>query len=95
MRIKVEESSPVEAAIKMIGGKYKTIILWNLIDKTLRFSELQKKVPCATTKMLTQQLRELEKKMDLSIEKSIALSLLKLSILSLILVKSSIHYFKK
>lgn len=33
----------------------------DLIGKTLRFSELQKRVPCATAKMLTQQLRELEK----------------------------------
>lgn len=51
---------PVEATISLIGGKYKAIILWHLIDKTLRFNELQKLVPGATPKMLTQQLRELE-----------------------------------
>lgn len=51
---------PVEAAVGMIGGKYKTIILWYLIDHTLRFNELQKHIPQATPKMLTQQLRELE-----------------------------------
>ncbi|MED1603251.1 helix-turn-helix domain-containing protein [Alkalihalophilus marmarensis] len=53
-------SCPIEAATKFIGGKYKTIILWHLVNETLRFSELQRVVPKATPKMLTQQLRELE-----------------------------------
>ena len=52
---------PVETTLKLIGGKYKTLIVWNLFDKTLRFSELQRSVPRATAKMLTQQLRELER----------------------------------
>lgn len=51
---------PVEATIHLIGGKYKSVILWHLTKKTLRFHELQKLIPRATTKMLTQQLRELE-----------------------------------
>jgi len=40
--------------------KYKTLILWKLMGGTLRFSQLRKEVPCATPKMLTQQLRQLE-----------------------------------
>jgi DNA-binding HxlR family transcriptional regulator len=44
----------------MIGGKYKSLILWHLVGKTLRFSEIRRLVPDATPKMLTQQLRELE-----------------------------------
>lgn len=52
-------SCPIEATMNLIGGKYKVIILWRLIDQTLRFSELQKLIPNATPKMLTQQLREL------------------------------------
>lgn len=55
-----EFSCPVDAAISMVGGKYKVVILYHLIDGTHRFSELQKMVPRATPKMLTQQLRELE-----------------------------------
>ncbi len=51
---------PVEAVLSIIGGKYKPIILYHLIEKTLRFGELKKFMPQATPKMLTQQLRELE-----------------------------------
>ena len=51
---------PVDATINMIGGKYKSLILWHLISATLRFGELRRLIPQATPKMLTQQLRELE-----------------------------------
>ncbi len=51
---------PVEATLDLIGGKYKALILWHLIDKTLRFNEIGKLIPKATPKMITQQLRELE-----------------------------------
>lgn len=51
---------PVETTLEMIGGKYKTLILWHLSDGIMRFSELKKAIPHATPKMLTQQLRELE-----------------------------------
>jgi len=60
MKSEKKFNCPVEATISLIGGKYKAIILWYLIDKTLRFNELQKLMPNATPKMLTQQLRELE-----------------------------------
>ncbi len=52
---------PVEAALSLIGGKYKCIILWHLMQGTMRFSELRRIIPQATAKMMTQQLRELEK----------------------------------
>ncbi len=51
---------PVEATLSVIGGKYKPIILYDLIGKTLRFSELRRLIPQATQKMLTQQIRQLE-----------------------------------
>ena len=52
---------PVEVALKFIGGKYKPIILYHLFKGTLRFNQLQKLIPKATQKVLTQQLRELER----------------------------------
>ncbi|MFW5646371.1 MAG: winged helix-turn-helix transcriptional regulator [Acetivibrio ethanolgignens] len=52
---------PVEAAISLIGGKYKAVILWHLMNGTLRYSQLHRKIPKATDKMLAQQLRELER----------------------------------
>ena len=51
---------PVETTLSLIGGKYKSLILWHLSEGTLRFSELHKAISGATPKMLTQQLRELE-----------------------------------
>jgi len=52
---------PIEVTIELIGGKYKSLILFNLIHGTMRFSELNRMVPQATQKMLTQQLRDMEK----------------------------------
>ncbi|MBQ7782658.1 MAG: helix-turn-helix transcriptional regulator [Oscillospiraceae bacterium] len=51
---------PVEATIELIGGKYKAVILWHLIEDKKRFSELKQLLPKATEKMLAQQLRDLE-----------------------------------
>lgn len=52
---------PVEIVIRLIGGKYKPIILYHLQRETLRFSELSRLIPSVTPKVLTQQLRELER----------------------------------
>ena len=52
---------PVEATLFLIGGKYKPLILWYLIEKPLHYMELQRLIPKATPKMLSQQLRDLEK----------------------------------
>lgn len=51
---------PVQAAMHIVGGKYKALIIWNLIDSTLRYNEIQKAIPDVTPKMLSLQLKELE-----------------------------------
>ena len=51
---------PMEAALSLIGGKYKALILWHLIQQPLHYMELQRLIPKATAKMLSQQLRDLQ-----------------------------------
>lgn len=51
---------PIEATMKVIGGKWKVVILCHLILGKRRTSELRLLMPISQ-KMLTQQLRELEK----------------------------------
>lgn len=51
----------LEAAIDIVGGKWKPLILWALYEHgTCRFGELRRHVNGVTEKMLTQQLREME-----------------------------------
>ncbi|HEX3013302.1 MAG TPA: helix-turn-helix domain-containing protein [Methanobacterium sp.] len=56
-----EYCCPVGAAIDEIGGKWKPLILWALKDGKMRFSEINRSLPAITQRMLTKQLRELEK----------------------------------
>lgn len=51
---------PVDAAIQVLRGKWKILILWKLQGKSMRFGELKRSLPDITEKMLIQQLRELE-----------------------------------
>lgn len=44
---------PVEATLSLIGGKYKPLILWHLVDRPLHYMELPRRIPSATPKMLS------------------------------------------
>jgi DNA-binding HxlR family transcriptional regulator len=61
IKVTMEEKCYVDTTLNSIGGKWKLIILWYIHKEKLRFSELEKKIPGINQKMLTQQLRELEK----------------------------------
>jgi DNA-binding HxlR family transcriptional regulator len=52
--------SGLELLNEVLYGKWKFIIIWNLIDKPLRFSDLRKNIPSITDRMLSLQLKELE-----------------------------------
>ena len=51
---------PVTASIELIGGKWKTIILYSLLSGTRRFGEIAVRIPDISRKVLTEQLKELE-----------------------------------
>ncbi len=51
-----------EEALKVLTGRWKMEILFHLFARpVLRFSELERAIPAVTQKMLTEQLRELER----------------------------------
>ena len=51
---------PVEATLDLIDGKWKAVILYHLVNDTVRFNELRRRLSRITQRMLTRQLRELE-----------------------------------
>jgi len=56
-----ERSCPLEETIKTFAGKWKPSILHYLADESCRFNELKRRIPGISQRMLTLQLRELEK----------------------------------
>lgn len=52
---------PAESTAKLIGGRWKIVILWYLFQGIKRFSELQRALTGVSQKVLTQQLRDMER----------------------------------
>ncbi|GGJ06000.1 winged helix-turn-helix transcriptional regulator [Paenibacillus hunanensis] len=55
-----EEGCPVEYTLDVIGGKWKGVLLYHMIEGPIRFNEFRRICPTITQRMLTLQLRELE-----------------------------------
>lgn len=53
---------PVETTLMLIGDKWKVLILRDLMDGTKRFGQLKKSIGTVSQKVLTAQLRDMEKK---------------------------------
>jgi len=52
---------PISNALKLIGGKWKIMILDNLLSKHMRFGQLKRSLNGITSQMLSKQLKEMEK----------------------------------
>jgi|TARA_B100000795_G_scaffold18713_1_gene12407 DNA-binding HxlR family transcriptional regulator len=61
--MKTCKNPPVVNALKLIGGKWKIAIIYNLKGEPLRFGELKRILSPITQQMLTKQLREMERDM--------------------------------
>jgi DNA-binding HxlR family transcriptional regulator len=55
------DNSAISATLKILSGKWRILILFALCGKTRRFNEIRRLIPDITQRMLTAQLRELEK----------------------------------
>ncbi len=53
--------SGYDAVLEVVGGKYKVAILYRMKASVLRFGELRRLLPSATPRMLTKQLRDLDR----------------------------------
>ena len=60
---RIASKCPIEELLVLIGGRWKPVILWWLIEAggPLRFKDLRANMPRISQKVLTQQLRELER----------------------------------
>ena len=52
---------PAEFTADLLGGRWKIVLLWYLLQRVQRFSDLHRAIPGITQKVLTHQLRDLEK----------------------------------
>ncbi|MGI4742804.1 MAG: winged helix-turn-helix transcriptional regulator [Janthinobacterium lividum] len=56
----LRQTCPMVYGMQRLSGRYKVALLWHIGQGHNRFGLLRKELPPVTTKMLSQQLRELE-----------------------------------
>jgi DNA-binding HxlR family transcriptional regulator len=64
MKFQINEKKficPMELTMDVLGGKWKLLLLWQLRLRAQRYGDLRRLLEGITNKMLTQQLRELER----------------------------------
>jgi DNA-binding HxlR family transcriptional regulator len=59
--MKDHHGCPIQATVNVLSGKWKVLILWHLSFGDLRFAQLRKKLRTVSEKVLTDQLRQLER----------------------------------
>jgi DNA-binding HxlR family transcriptional regulator len=59
--IEVTGDCPVTITLSLIGGRWKTLILYQLTSQKRRFGEICVRIPAISRKVLTEQLKELER----------------------------------
>lgn len=58
--IKITARCPIRTTLELVGGKWKLLILFQLVKKPLRLSELKRQIPDISEKMLIQELKKLK-----------------------------------
>lgn len=57
--LKLSPRCPIRTTLEMLGGKWKLLLIYQLSQGPLRFSELKERIPAISEKMLYQELRSL------------------------------------
>lgn len=52
---------PLEEAMRVLGGRWRIVLIYYLLDGPMRFSDLRRAMPNISQRMLTLDLRALEK----------------------------------
>lgn len=61
VRTNLPDACGLGLALTVIGGRWKSVILWELHERPLRFGELRRRLPGISEKVLYEQLREMER----------------------------------
>jgi DNA-binding HxlR family transcriptional regulator len=57
----VNADRPLNKVVNIVGGRWRALIIYFLFNRTLRFSDLEKEIPGISQRMLSLDLRKLEK----------------------------------